>query len=304
MGESKLADRLKTSLDELRMQVLGAQVLFGFQFQSLFQPGFDCAAGRERLADAASLGTILLSFTALVVPPIQHRIVERGEATRRLLTLTSRCAEFALVTMAIALGCIAFAIANHEDFHYPYATALATMLGAGALWLGWRWLPIRVSAPMREEQAMTDLHTKIDQMLTEARVILPGAQAMLGFQLIVIMTEAFGKLSPPLQHWHFCALALDAFSVVLLITPAAAHRLSFQGSDDVRFHRIGSWLVSLALLPLMLSLALEVYIAAWKLSSDPLTAACSAVAALLICGGAWYVFPWLAYRHLARRWAR
>ena len=31
----------------------------------------------------------------------------------------------------------------------------------------------------------TPLHTRIDQMLTEARVILPGAQAILGFQLIV-----------------------------------------------------------------------------------------------------------------------
>ena len=38
-----LADRLKTSLDELRMQVLGAQVLFGFQFQGLFQDTFEQA---------------------------------------------------------------------------------------------------------------------------------------------------------------------------------------------------------------------------------------------------------------------
>jgi hypothetical protein len=30
--KSDLASRLKTSLDELRMQVLGAQVLLGFQF--------------------------------------------------------------------------------------------------------------------------------------------------------------------------------------------------------------------------------------------------------------------------------
>ena len=32
---------LKISLDELRMQMLGAQVAFGFQFQSLFQDRFD-----------------------------------------------------------------------------------------------------------------------------------------------------------------------------------------------------------------------------------------------------------------------
>ena len=36
----KLQDALKTSLDELRMQMLGGQVLFGFQFQAMFQDNF------------------------------------------------------------------------------------------------------------------------------------------------------------------------------------------------------------------------------------------------------------------------
>ena len=36
-----LQEALKTSLDELRMQMLGVQVLFGFQFQGVFQEGFD-----------------------------------------------------------------------------------------------------------------------------------------------------------------------------------------------------------------------------------------------------------------------
>jgi hypothetical protein len=31
---------LKVSLDELRMQLLGAQVLLGFEFQGPFQDGF------------------------------------------------------------------------------------------------------------------------------------------------------------------------------------------------------------------------------------------------------------------------
>jgi hypothetical protein len=36
----KLDDALKVSLDALRMQILGAQVLLGFEFQGLFQDGF------------------------------------------------------------------------------------------------------------------------------------------------------------------------------------------------------------------------------------------------------------------------
>lgn len=41
------------------------------------------------------------------------------------------------------------------------------------------------------QESPTPLHAKIEQSLTEARVILPGAQALLGFQLIVMMTRAF-----------------------------------------------------------------------------------------------------------------
>jgi hypothetical protein len=54
------------------------------------------------------------------------------------------------------------------------------------------------AAPMtssqREEGASTPLHAKIEQMLTEARVVLPGAQALFGFQLAIVLTQSFEQL--------------------------------------------------------------------------------------------------------------
>ena len=46
-------------------------------------------------------------------------------------------------------------------------------------------------------------------MLTEARVILPGAQALFGFQLAIVLTEAFEKLSsvPRLLHASHCSVS-------------------------------------------------------------------------------------------------
>ena len=38
------------------------------------------------------------------------------------------------------------------------------------------------------------LHARIEQMLTETRVILPGAQALLGFQLVIVLSGTFEKL--------------------------------------------------------------------------------------------------------------
>ena len=44
------------------------------------------------------------------------------------------------------------------------------------------------------EDEKVPLPKKIDQMLTEARVIVPGAQALLGFQLAVVLTQSFDEL--------------------------------------------------------------------------------------------------------------
>ena len=40
----------------------------------------------------------------------------------------------------------------------------------------------------------TPLNERITQMLTEARVVLPGVQALLGFQLTSVISQSFEKL--------------------------------------------------------------------------------------------------------------
>ena len=39
-------------------------------------------------------------------------------------------------------------------------------------------------------------------MLTEARVIIPGGQALLGFQLIATLTKAFNELPDLFKYVH------------------------------------------------------------------------------------------------------
>jgi hypothetical protein len=280
-------------MDELRMQMLGAQVLFGFQFQSLFQVGFDRAGVAERISDGAALAALLASLCVLVCAPAQHRLVEEGRETRRLWAVSQRCAEVALVTMALALGCVSFSLAAHARVEYPLlpgifasAVSLAAWFGLGLAVKGQRFNPEQL-----QEREMTDLHTKIEQMLTEARVILPGVQALLGFQLIVVMTAAFEQLPPGFQRLHFTGLGLALLSVILLLAPAAVHRVAFAGGDDIRFHRIGTVLVTAALIPLALAISAECSIAAWKLSASSNESAISGLTALVLLMGTWYALP-------------
>jgi len=112
--------------------------------------------------------------------------------------------------------------------------------------------------PMATRDEPLPLGQKIDQMLTEARVILPGAQALLGFQLAVALTQAFDSLPASLKAAHACALSLIALSTILLMAPAAYHRIVYGGEASKTFLQIGSRYMLAATLALAFGLTADI----------------------------------------------
>jgi Family of unknown function (DUF6328) len=292
----KLESVLKTSLDELRMQMLGAQVLFGFQFQGLFQDNYASLPICGKAADGAALAMMVLVLGLIVAVPCQHRIVERGESTLRIFRVSSHCANLALGPLAAAIACDIYVATVHIVGNgRGIALALGVFVLALGVWYGLgrtmrhgfdlpKGLP-----PM--QQAPTPLHAKIEQLLTEARVILPGAQALLGFQLVVMMTQAFDRLPRPVQAIHVAALLSLVLAVVLLIAPAAIHRLALQGRDDARLLGPGSFIITLALLPLVASICCDMWVALYKLTGTDSLASVGAVLTAVVLLGLWFVIP-------------
>jgi hypothetical protein len=133
--------------------------------------------------------------------------------------------------------------------------------------------------------------------LDELRMQMLGAQALLGFQFIVTMTKAFAAMPSADHAVHFAALAAVALSVMLLLAPAAVHRLTFEGRGVPRFHDIGSLLVTLALVPLAIGIAADFYIAAAGIFPDTTVAAWGAGVAFAGLFALWYALP-LALRGL------
>ena len=291
---SKPEAHLKVALDELRMQMLGAQVLFGFQFNSGFQTRTEALSWTSRLVDVGALMLIVMAIGVVIAVPCQHRLIEKGEITGRIYQTATRYAGAALLPIALALAGDFYIVG--EVVFGTWAGALgAAIAGTGSLTLLYV-LPalLRPSfskgTPMSDAHA-TSLHTKIDQMLTEARVILPGAQALLGFQFVVVLTQPFATMPLSAQIVHFIALCATAIAIVLLIAPAAVHRLSFAGADTARMLHIGSTLVTVALLPMAIGIALDLYVATLKILGEPMLAIALGSAALLVLLGFWYVFP-------------
>ena len=265
----KFEKLVKVRLDELRMQMLGVQVLFGFQFQGVFQDGFNQTSQQARWADAGALTLIVLTLALLIAVPSQHRLVERGNATKRIFAVANRFAELALLTFALSIALDFFVVTDRYLPRLSLSLAVTAGFAAVALWYG-LGAALRLTVTPKEKLQMpaetpTDVHAKIEQMLTEARVILPGAQALIGFQFVVTMSKTFSQLAPAEQHIHFASLCAVALSVMLLITPAAVHRMTFGGQDVLRFHKIGSIIVTLALIPLAFGIAGDFYLAATRM---------------------------------------
>lgn len=290
------------ALDETRLLILASQILFGFQLESIFQEEFDKLPRALRAADATGLLLMVLALGFLITPQCRHRIAESGLITGRLRIATSRFAEAALLPFSMSLGIDLFLVVTHA-----YGETLGYVAGAGFFCLaiaGWYVGPFLyrfmvLKTPLRESKRsdlQTPLSEKIDQMLTEARLALPGAQALLGFQLIVTLSRAFGELPWESRVIHGIALILVAMSMVFLVAPAAIHRIAFDGEDDERFFDIGSWLVGIAPLPLLLAIAGDVYVAIGKALGDNGIAIAAAVITLLMLAGLWYAYP------LALRW--
>jgi hypothetical protein len=290
---------VKTALDELRMQMLGAQVLFGFQFHGAFQDAFRDLSKAGRLAHAVAFGLVLITFAILVSVPSQHRIVEGGKDTRRIFHTATAYAAAALLPFAIAIGADIFVVSEHQ-LGTAGAVATASLLSGLALiaFYGFGRVVEKSELPPMQKDSPTPLHAKIDQLLTEARVILPGAQALLGFQFVVMLTQAFGELPSGVRIVHLAGLLAVAFSIILLLTPAAMHRIAFGGRDVSQFHKIGSMIVTIALAPLAAGITADLYVATIRIFGSGAIALGAALGALTLLIGFWYLLP------LAMRMAR
>lgn len=148
-----------------------------------------------------------------------------------------------------------------------------------------------------KESAGDHIEKMAQQAIGEARMVLPGIQALFGFQLIAVFNERFKQLPADQQNLHFAAVLLITLAIALIMAPAAYHRQVHPGTVNAFFVKLASCFVTAAMLPLMGGLSLDVYLLGCiVLESEHL----SLTFALLLFGmfaALWFVFP-----QLMRRW--
>ena len=288
----KLDSKLKTALDETRLLFLGGQVLLGFQFQAFFQDGFSTLSSLATYLSLAGLALMVISIALLVAPVMQHRLVDGGNASKRLLRTTTVFAAASLSPLGLSLALATYVVIGRR--YGAAAGVISGLVMGGTCALFWFVIETLIGCSegdLEMNEGPTPLSTKVEQLLTEARVIIPGGQALFGFQFIAMLTKGFDQLPAGSQLIHTAALCLIAMNVIVLMTPAALHRLSFGGEDSEAFLRLGSALVIAAPMLLALGIAAELYVVFEKVVENVVLAAAASCVGWLVMTVFWYILP-------------
>jgi hypothetical protein len=152
----------------------------------------------------------------------------------------------------------------------------------------------------REEVSEESLEQEATFILEESRMVLPGIQALFGFQLIAVFNQGFAeKLAPFEQNLHLLAFALVAIATALIITPAAYHRQAEREQVSEYFVRLASRLLTIALLFLLAGTSLDAFLVARIVTGLAGISAAIAAALALVFFGLWFAFPRIGRRRRA-----
>lgn len=197
-----------------------------------------------------------LGLIWLLIPASFHQLAEGGEDTTRIYRITTQVLDWGLLPFAFGLAISGYVISSFMGIRQP--GLMAAFVGLFAL--SWWYLlalakydsskRVSVARELKQEEEKqrkqiggTDIKEKIKKLLIECRMVLPGVQAMLGFQLTTFFMPGFARLSPSSQWIHCGGLMATAIATFLVITPAAYHRLAEAGEDTEHLHQVGTKLV-------------------------------------------------------------
>lgn len=144
---------------------------------------------------------------------------------------------------------------------------------------------------MDQDAEPESLKQQMTRIIEEARMMLPGIQALFGFQTIAVFSERFEKMPAYTQYCHAVALALVVVAIALVMLPAAYHRLAEPGQVSGHAIRISSLAICYALAPLAAGLALDIAVVLFMVTEKGQFSACGGLAAFLLLIGTWFAFP-------------
>jgi hypothetical protein len=145
---------------------------------------------------------------------------------------------------------------------------------------------------MSEESKSERLDRELGELLQELRVILPGVQVLLAFLLTAPFQQRFAQLPGSMRNAFFASIVCATLATAFLIAPSAHHRLRWRAGEKERLVRVGNQMAIIGTVFLAAAIVLALYVITDVLFTTNL-AVLTAIAALVVFGGLWYVLPML-----------
>ena len=127
----------------------------------------------------------------------------------------------------------------------------------------------------------------------EARMVLPGIQALFGFQLIAVFNPPFLDLDAAHRMLHLGALVLVAIAIGLIMAPASYRRLAEATCVSRHWIRLSSCVIAWAMAALMMAISLEIYLVANMIADNFALALTLGAGVGCLLTWLWFVLPLL-----------
>jgi len=127
-------------------------------------------------------------------------------------------------------------------------------------------------------------------------MVLPGIQALFGFQLIAVFNRPFFDLEAAERLLHLAALVLIAIAIGLIMAPAAHHRLVHPTVVSSAWVRHAARDIAWAMAALQLAIGFDVYLVAAMISGNRAVALPLGVGASGLLCWLWFARPLRARR--------
>ncbi len=131
---------------------------------------------------------------------------------------------------------------------------------------------------------------ELGELLAEMRVAITGVQVLFAFLLTLPFTQRYTTLNADERKVYFAAVLAAALSSLLLIAPAANHRLLFRDGTKEQLLQAANKLVICGLVLLAVGIGLSLYLVTAVVFSTTFAVVVS-VAVAAVTFFAWFVFP-------------
>lgn len=123
-------------------------------------------------------------------------------------------------------------------------------------------------------------------------MVLPGIQALFGFQLIAVFNQTFwDRLTSSQQVLHLISISVIAVPIALVMTPAAYHRQTERETVSHGFIRLTSRLLLWSMFPLLAGLCLDFYLIASLIVKNRALSMALTVLVSMVFLVLWFMLP-------------